>query len=64
MDSDSGKKQVKKLSRWYLIIQEFAPPFKYLPGHVNAVTDCLSRNVTVGAVAEKLPITEKYIFHE
>lgn len=34
-----------RLARWSLIVQEYNPDFKYVPGKANRVADCLSRIV-------------------
>ncbi len=59
-----GKNLTGRLARWYLTIQEFAPSFKHLPRRANVVADSLSRNVLVGAVAEKPPVIENFTLHE
>ncbi len=51
-----GRNLNSRLVHWYLIIQAYSPEIKYTKGRQNVVTDTLSRNVCVGAVAEASPI--------
>ncbi len=52
-----GKNLMGKIERWYLIIQEFSPKFKYIQGSSNVVTDASSCNALVGAVGDMPPVT-------
>ncbi len=51
-----GRNLNGRLARWYPTIQAYSPEIKYTKGRQNVVTDALSRNVCVRAVAEASPI--------